>query len=54
MSLKFNQERWSKWVAASMAWSRNESTGVTMTRLQGLGIIDAELYDINGSDIKVH
>lgn len=30
-----------------MAWSRNEPTGVIMTRIQGLGIIDAELYDVN-------
>lgn len=45
--LKFNYERYSLWVRSSMAWSRNEPTGVIMTRLQGLGIIDAELYDVN-------
>ena len=45
--LKFNYERYSLWVRSSMAWSRNEPTGVIMTRLQGLGIIDAELYDAN-------
>ena len=45
--LNFNYERYSLWVRSSMAWSRNEPTGVIMTRIQGLGIIDAELYDIN-------
>lgn len=30
-----------------MAWSRNEPTGVIMTRIQGLGVIDAVLYDVN-------
>ena len=45
--LKFNYERYSLWVRSSMAWSRNEPTGAIMTRLQGLGIIDAELYDVN-------
>lgn len=52
MSLKFNQERWSKWVSVSISWGRNDPTGVTMTRLQGLGILDAELYDVNQHDIK--
>lgn len=47
IGLKFNYERYSLWVRSSMAWSRNEPTGVIMTRLQGLGIIDAELYDVN-------
>lgn len=45
--LRFNYERYSLWVRSSLAWSRNEPTGVTMTRIQGLGIIDAELFDIN-------
>jgi hypothetical protein len=35
-----------------MSWGRNEPTGITMTRLQGLGILDAELYDINNLDIN--
>jgi hypothetical protein len=30
-----------------MAWSRNEPTGVIMTRIQGLGVMDAMLYDVN-------
>jgi hypothetical protein len=34
-----------------MAWSRNEPTGVIMTRIQGLGIIDAVLYDVNSEII---
>lgn len=50
--LKFNYERYSLWVSSSMAWSRNEPTGVIMTRIQGLGIIDAELYDINKHNIN--
>jgi hypothetical protein len=50
--LKFNQERWSKWVSASMAWGRNDPDGVTVTRLQGLGILDAELYDINRYEVE--
>ena len=45
--LKFNYDRYSLWVRSSMAWSRIEQTGVIMTRIQGLGIIDAELYDVN-------
>jgi hypothetical protein len=50
--LKFNPERWSKWVSASMAWLRNDPDAVTFTRIQGFGVIDAELYDVNASDVK--
>jgi hypothetical protein len=50
--LKFNWERWSKWVSASMAWGRNDPEKVTWTRIQGFGVIDAELYDVNASDVK--
>lgn len=51
MTFKFNYDRYSKWVAASMSWVRNDPDTVTFTRIQGLGIIDAELYDINKHDI---
>jgi len=34
-----------------MSWLRNDTEGITFTRLQGLGIIDAELYDINKQSI---
>jgi len=51
MTFKFNYDRYSKWVAASMSWVRNDPDAVTFTRIQGLGIIDAELYDINRHDI---
>ena len=49
---KFNEERYSEWVKSSMAWLRNDSDGITFTRIQGLGIIDAELYDVNKFDVK--
>ncbi|HKC67925.1 MAG TPA: hypothetical protein VKG26_06820 [Bacteroidia bacterium] len=52
MSLKFNADRWGKWVSASMAWGRNDPSGVTFTRIQGFGVIDAELYDVNASEVK--
>lgn len=51
MTFKFNYDRYSKWVAASMSWLRNDPDSITFTRIQGLGIIDAELYDINKHDI---
>lgn len=34
-----------------MSWLRNDPDSITFTRIQGLGIIDAELYDINKHDI---
>jgi len=49
--LKFNYKRYSLWVQVSMSWLRNDTEGITFTRLQGLGIIDAELYDINKQSI---
>ena len=49
--MKFNYKRYSLWVQVSMSWLRNDTEGITFTRLQGLGIIDAELYDINKQSI---
>ncbi len=51
MSLKFNYDRYSEWVKVSMSWLKNDPDGITFTRIQGLGIIDAELYDVNKNDI---
>ncbi len=48
---KFNYDRYSLWVACSLGWLGEDPTGSLMTRLQGLGIVDAELYDINKFDI---
>lgn len=52
MGLKFNYERYSLWVSVSLSWARNDPEWVTVTRIQGLGIIDAELYDINRYDVE--
>lgn len=49
---KFNHDRYSEWVKCSIGWISEEHYGTLMTRLQGLGIIDAELYDINKYDIE--
>jgi len=50
---KFNSERYEEWVKCSIGWLIfEESEGTLTTKLQGLGIIDAELYDINKVDIK--
>ncbi|WP_461641109.1 hypothetical protein [Labilibaculum euxinus] len=46
-ALPFNHERYSQWVESSMVWLKHDNEGITMTRIQGLGIIDAELYSIN-------
>ncbi len=48
---KFNAERYSQWVRISIGWISTDLSGGLMTRLQGLGILDAELYDINKFDI---
>jgi hypothetical protein len=48
---KFNYDRYLEWVKYSIGWNNEESGGTLMTRLQGLGIIDAELYYINKFDI---
>ena len=48
---KFNAERYEQWVKCSIGWISTEPEGTLMTKLQGLGIIDAELYDINKFDI---
>ena len=48
---KFNYERYEEWVKCSIGWISVEPEGTLMTKLQGLGIIDAELYDINKLDI---
>ncbi len=49
---KFNYERYEKWVKCSIGWLSIEPDGILTTRLQGLGIIDAELYDVNKFDIE--
>lgn len=49
---KFNYDRYSEWVKCSIGWVSEEHEGTLMTRLQGLGMIDAELYNINKSDIN--
>lgn len=49
---KFNYDRYSKWATCSIGWISEEQGGMLLTRLQGLGMIDAELYDINKFDIS--
>jgi len=50
MNYKFNHDRYEEWVKVSLSW-RRDFDGVIFTRMQGLGIIDAELYCININDV---
>lgn len=52
MNYKFNDDRYSEWIKVSLSWMRNDPSGITFTRIQGLGLIDAELYDINRHDVN--
>lgn len=52
MNLKFYYERYSEWVKVSLSWLRNDPDAITFTRIQGLGIIDAELYYVNPMEIN--
>jgi hypothetical protein len=50
---KFNKERYHLWVRYSSGFMHLDPKGSIFARMQGFGIIDAELYDINYSDSKV-
>lgn len=50
---KFNKDRYNLWVRYSSGFIHLDPKGSIFARMQGFGIIDAELYDINYYDRNI-